>query len=159
LPLAASTRSRSATRAYSLAPANANRAAASFPTRDYVQERRGVPRGSVRAAVLIETLPAAFEMDEILYELREQARSDSQPTGQTCVEVDRHLLWSTCPLINSLGLKNARGLARRGRMGDRVGLLPAVLAGTRSSGFSGDQGTTRRWVNGPVPKVRRCLST
>ncbi|PSL02771.1 malate synthase [Haloactinopolyspora alba] len=32
-----------------------------------------VPRGSVRATVLIETIPAAFEMDEILYELREHA--------------------------------------------------------------------------------------
>jgi malate synthase len=31
----------------------------------------GVPHGSVRATVLIETLPAAFEMDEILWELRD----------------------------------------------------------------------------------------
>jgi malate synthase len=30
-----------------------------------------IPRGTVRATVLIETIPAAFEMDEILYELRE----------------------------------------------------------------------------------------
>jgi malate synthase len=37
------------------------------------QERLGVPRGSVRATVLIETLPAAFEMDEIIYELREHS--------------------------------------------------------------------------------------
>ena len=37
------------------------------------QEALGIPRGSVRATVLIETLPAAFEMDEILYELREHA--------------------------------------------------------------------------------------
>ncbi|PZS37033.1 MAG: malate synthase A [Pseudonocardiales bacterium] len=33
----------------------------------------GVPHGSVRATVLIETIPAAFEMAEILYELREHA--------------------------------------------------------------------------------------
>src|SRR5690606_40693909 len=37
------------------------------------QAALGIPRGSVRATVLIETLPAAFEMDEILYELREHA--------------------------------------------------------------------------------------
>jgi malate synthase len=37
------------------------------------QERLGIPRGSIRATVLIETLPAAFEMDEILYELREHS--------------------------------------------------------------------------------------
>ena len=39
----------------------------------WVQDRLGVPRGSVRATVLIETITAAFEMDEILYELREHA--------------------------------------------------------------------------------------
>jgi malate synthase len=37
------------------------------------QTALGVPQGSVRATVLIETLPAAFEMDEILYELKEHA--------------------------------------------------------------------------------------
>jgi len=37
------------------------------------QERLGVPRGSIRATVLIETILAAFEMDEILFELRKHA--------------------------------------------------------------------------------------
>ena len=37
------------------------------------QEKLGIPRGSVRGTVLVETLPAAFEMDEILYELRDHA--------------------------------------------------------------------------------------
>lgn len=35
------------------------------------QERLGLPRGTIRATVLIETITAAFEMEEILYELRE----------------------------------------------------------------------------------------
>jgi malate synthase len=35
------------------------------------QELLGVPRGTIKATVLIETILAAFEMDEILYELRE----------------------------------------------------------------------------------------
>ena len=39
----------------------------------WAQERLGIPRGTIRATVLIETLPAAFEMDEILYELREHS--------------------------------------------------------------------------------------
>jgi malate synthase len=39
----------------------------------FAQEQLGIPRGSVRATVLIETIPAAFEMDEILFELREHA--------------------------------------------------------------------------------------
>jgi len=37
------------------------------------QEALSIPRGSVRATVLIETILAAFEMDEILWELREHA--------------------------------------------------------------------------------------
>jgi malate synthase len=37
------------------------------------QEHVGIPRGSIKATVLIETILAAFEMDEILYELREHS--------------------------------------------------------------------------------------
>ena len=33
----------------------------------------GIERGSIRATVLIETLPAVFQMDEILYELRDHS--------------------------------------------------------------------------------------
>ncbi len=39
----------------------------------HAQDKLGIPRGSVRATVLIETILAAFEMDEILYELREHS--------------------------------------------------------------------------------------
>ena len=39
----------------------------------HAQAELGIPRGTVRATVLIETILAAFEMDEILYELREHA--------------------------------------------------------------------------------------
>ncbi|MBI2376876.1 MAG: malate synthase A [Deltaproteobacteria bacterium] len=37
------------------------------------QEWLGIPQKSIKATVLIETLPAAFEMDEILYELRDHS--------------------------------------------------------------------------------------
>ncbi|MFI0741170.1 malate synthase A [Streptomyces sp. NPDC021100] len=37
------------------------------------QELLGIPRGTVRATVLIETITAAFEMEEILHELREHS--------------------------------------------------------------------------------------
>ena len=37
------------------------------------EDHIGLQRGTVKATVLIETLPAAFEMDEILYELREHS--------------------------------------------------------------------------------------
>ncbi|MBT3152226.1 malate synthase A [Streptomyces sp. CHD11] len=39
----------------------------------FAQEYLGIPRGTVRATVLIETITAAYEMEEILYELREHA--------------------------------------------------------------------------------------
>jgi len=39
----------------------------------FSQDELGIPRGSIRATVLIETILAAFEMDEILYELREHS--------------------------------------------------------------------------------------
>lgn len=39
----------------------------------FAQQYLGVPAGTIRATVLIETIPAAFEMDEILYELREHS--------------------------------------------------------------------------------------
>jgi malate synthase len=37
------------------------------------QDELGIPRGSIRATVLIETILASFEMDEILYELRDHS--------------------------------------------------------------------------------------
>ncbi|WP_400164354.1 malate synthase A [Brevibacillus sp. TJ4] len=39
----------------------------------FAQEELHIPRGTIRATVLIETILAAFEMDEILYELREHS--------------------------------------------------------------------------------------
>lgn len=39
----------------------------------FAQETLGIPRGTIRATVLIENILAAFEMEEILYELREHS--------------------------------------------------------------------------------------
>ena len=39
----------------------------------FAQDALGIERGTIKATVLIETLPAAFEMDEILYELRDHS--------------------------------------------------------------------------------------
>ncbi|MBI3491556.1 MAG: malate synthase A [Acidobacteria bacterium] len=44
----------------------------------HAQQALGIPDGTIKATVLIETLPAAFEMDEILYELR------AHSTGLNC---------------------------------------------------------------------------
>lgn len=40
---------------------------------NFAQDYLSIPRGTIRATVLIETITAAFEMDEILFELREHA--------------------------------------------------------------------------------------
>jgi malate synthase len=40
---------------------------------DLAQDHVGLERGTIKATVLVETLPAAFEMDEILYELRDHS--------------------------------------------------------------------------------------
>jgi len=42
---------------------------------NHAQDELGIARGTVRATVLIETVPAAFEMDEILHELRDHGAS------------------------------------------------------------------------------------
>jgi malate synthase len=39
----------------------------------FAEEQLGIPHGTIKATVLIETIPAAFEMDEILYELRDHS--------------------------------------------------------------------------------------
>ncbi|MGE0846089.1 MAG: malate synthase A [Flavobacteriaceae bacterium] len=44
----------------------------------FAQEELGIPNGTIKATVLIETLPAAFEMDEILYEMKDHI------TGLNC---------------------------------------------------------------------------
>ncbi|HTN52951.1 MAG TPA: malate synthase A [Anaeromyxobacter sp.] len=51
------------------------------------QEALGIPRGTIRATCLIETLPAAFEMDEILWELREHS------AGLNCGRWDYIFSW------------------------------------------------------------------
>ncbi len=40
---------------------------------EYAQNELQIPRGTIKATVLLETIHAAFEMDEILYELREHS--------------------------------------------------------------------------------------
>ncbi len=40
---------------------------------NFAQDKLKIARGTIRATVLLETILAAFEMDEILYELRDHA--------------------------------------------------------------------------------------
>ena len=49
----------------------------------FAQERVGLPLGTIKATVLIETLPAAFQVDEILWALREHAAGLNAGVGTT----------------------------------------------------------------------------
>ncbi|HVB32745.1 MAG TPA: malate synthase A [Patescibacteria group bacterium] len=86
---------------------------------NFSEEELGVPRGTIRATVLIETILAAFEMDEILYELREHSaglncgrwdyifsfiktfchRPDFVMPDRALVTMDRHFLKSYVDLL------------------------------------------------------------
>jgi malate synthase len=57
------------------------------------QDALGIPRGSVKATCLIETFPAAFEMDEFLHELREHS------AGLNCGRWD--YIFSTIKTLNA----------------------------------------------------------
>jgi len=83
------------------------------------QDWLGIPRGTIKATVLIETILAAFEMDEILYELREHSaglncgrwdyifsfikkfrnRADFVLPDRGSVTMDRHFLKSYVDLL------------------------------------------------------------
>ena len=57
---------------------------------NFAQTFIGIPHGTIKVTVLIETLPAAFEMDEILYELRDHI------TGLNCGRWDYIFSYIKC---------------------------------------------------------------
>ncbi len=79
------------------------------------QDALGIPQGTIRATVLIETIPAAFEMQEILYELRDHSaglnagRWDYQfsiikkfrTRGREFVLPDRNAVTMTAPFMRA----------------------------------------------------------
>ncbi len=102
------------------------------------QEALGIPCGSIRATVLIETIVAAFEMDEILFELREHSaglncgrwdyifsfikkfskREDFVLPDRSEVTMDRHFLNSYVELL--IRTCHARGIHAMGGMAAQV---------------------------------------
>jgi malate synthase len=105
------------------------------------QQRLGVPPGSVRATVLIETIPAAFEMDEILYELREHASGlnagrwdylfsvikNFRDAGPAFVLPDRNAVTMTAPFMRAYTELLVRTCHRRGAfaMGGMAAFIPS----------------------------------
>jgi malate synthase len=103
------------------------------------QKEVGVPAGTVKATVLIETIPAAFEMDEILYELR--AHSAGLNCGRwdyifSCIKkfrnrpgfvlADRAQVTMTAPFMRAYSLLLIKTCHRRGTfaMGGMAAQIP-----------------------------------
>ena len=115
----------------------------------WAQDALGIPRGSVRATVLIETIHAAFEMDEILWELREHAaglnagplglpvlvHQDVRGRGRRRVLPDRAQLTMTVPFMRAYTELLVRDVpsawGARDRRDGRLHPVPAGCGGQR----------------------------
>ncbi|MFJ7751547.1 malate synthase A [Arthrobacter sp. NPDC097144] len=92
------------------------------------QDLMGIPQGTIRATVLIETITAAFEMEEILYELRDHAAGlnagrwdyifsvikNFRTRGPRFVLPDRNMVTMTAPFMRSYTEQLVRACHRRG---------------------------------------------
>lgn len=92
------------------------------------QDALGLPRGTIRATCLIETLPAAFQMEEILYELREHSAGLNagrwdylfsviktyRTRGADYVLPDRNAVTMTAPMMRAYTELLVRTCHRRG---------------------------------------------
>ena len=104
----------------------------------FAQDELGIPRGTIRATVLIETILAAFEMDEILYELREhssglncgrwdyifsfikkfRAHAEFMLPDRSLVTMERHFLGSYVELL--IQTCHRRGIHAMGGMAAQI---------------------------------------
>ena len=105
----------------------------------FAQQELGIPVGTIRATALIETVVAAFEMDEILYELREH--SSGLNIGRwdyifSCIKkfradrgfclADRAQVTMTAPFMRAYALLLVKTCHRRGApaMGGMAAQIP-----------------------------------
>ncbi|HTU97565.1 MAG TPA: malate synthase A [Solirubrobacteraceae bacterium] len=147
----------------------------------YAEDRVGMERGTIKATVLIETLPAVFEMDEILYELRDHSAGLNAgrwdyifsaikcfPDRREMVLPDRGDVTMTVPFMHAYTDLLAATCHRRGAhaMGGMAALIPSrrdeeanekALAGVRADKEREvGQGYDGTWVAHPdlVPVAR-----
>jgi malate synthase len=97
---------------------------------EYAQERLELPSGTVRATVLIETITAAFEMDEILWELRDHASGLNAGRWDYLFSVIK-----TFPSLTNLATDQEDGGARGTGQATRQGVLPDRSAVTMTAPF------------------------
>ena len=105
------------------------------------QDQQGIPRGTIRATVLIETIPAAFEMEEILYELRDHSAGLNagrwdylfsiikkfRNRGQEFVLPERNSVTMTAPFMRAYTELLVKTCHRRGAhaMGGMAAFIPS----------------------------------
>ncbi len=145
------------------------------------QDALGVEQGTIKATVLIETLPAAFEMDEILYELRDHSAGLNAgrwdyifsaikcfPDRREMVLPDRSAVTMTVPFMRAYADLLAKTCHRRGAhaIGGMAALIPSrkdeeanakALEGVRADKQREiEQGYDGSWVAHPdlVPVAR-----
>jgi malate synthase len=105
----------------------------------HAQARLGLPKGTIRATVLIETIMAAFEMDEILHELRDHSAGlncgrwdyiysfiKKFAEDQNCVMPDRSQVTMMTHFLRSYSLLLIKTCHRRGihAMGGMAAQIP-----------------------------------
>ncbi|GAA0369415.1 malate synthase A [Streptomyces blastmyceticus] len=107
----------------------------------FAQDHIGIPRGTVRATVLIETITAAYEMEEILFELREHASGlnagrwdylfsivkNFRDAGPRFVLPDRNAVTMTAPFMRAYTELLVRTCHRRGAhaVGGMAAFIPS----------------------------------
>ncbi|MEO8749375.1 MAG: malate synthase A [Allobranchiibius sp.] len=117
----------------------------------FAQHELGIAHGTIRATMLIETIPAAFEMDEMLYELREHASGLNagrwdylfsiikyfRDTGHEFVLADRADITMTAPFMRAYTELLVRTCHRRGAyaMGGMAAVIPTHDAESNAIAF------------------------
>ncbi|MBQ1120033.1 malate synthase A [Streptomyces smyrnaeus] len=107
----------------------------------FAQDYCGIPQGTVRATVLIETITAAYEMEEILYELRDHAAGlnagrwdylfsivkNFRDAGSRFVLPDRNAVTMTAPFMRAYTELLVRTCHKRGAhaIGGMAAFIPS----------------------------------
>ncbi|WP_410636044.1 malate synthase A [Amycolatopsis sp. cmx-4-83] len=117
----------------------------------HAEKALGIEHGTVRATVLIETIPAAFEMEEILYELREHASGLNagrwdylfsvikyfRDAGERFVLPDRNSVTMTAPFMRAYTELLVRTCHKRGAfaIGGMAAFIPSKDPETNKGAF------------------------
>ncbi len=118
----------------------------------FAQDRLGIPQGTIRATVLIETYPAAFEMEEILYELRDHSAGLNagrwdymfsvikcfRTRGKDFLLPDRNSVTMTVPFMRAYTELLVRTCHKRGAhaIGGMAAFIPSKDEKTNEQAFS-----------------------